>query len=159
MRGRNIAARMGLRKRMLREWRIPESRADELLDQWDVEAECRGLSFLDDQYRLQREAWRSRATCPETGSRPRRTLATEVIDMARNTRTVGPKTGGGWQVTGGGSTIYAIDSRDGRTLWSGALGQSAYSVPMTYRTKAGRQIVVIAVGGANGSKLVAFAIP
>ena len=61
--------------------------------------------------------------------------------------------------TGGGSAIYAIDSRDGRTLWSANLGQSAYSVPMTYRTKSGRQVVVVAVGGAAGAKLVAFAIP
>lgn len=62
-------------------------------------------------------------------------------------------------VTGGGSVLYAIDSREGRTLWSAHLGQSAYSVPMTYRTRAGRQIVVVAVGGANGAKLMAFAIP
>ncbi len=62
-------------------------------------------------------------------------------------------------VTGGGSVLYAIDSRDGRTLWSVNLGQSAYSVPMTYRTRGGRQIVVVAAGGANGAKLMAFAIP
>jgi glucose dehydrogenase len=62
-------------------------------------------------------------------------------------------------VSGGGSVLYAIDSHDGRTLWSSSLGQNAYSVPMTYRTRAGRQIVVVAVGGANGAKLLAFAIP
>ena len=62
-------------------------------------------------------------------------------------------------LTGGGSVIYAIDSRNGRTLWSFNLGQNAYAVPMTYRTRAGRQVVVIAVGGAAGAKLVAFAIP
>lgn len=62
-------------------------------------------------------------------------------------------------VSGGGSVLYAIDSHDGRTLWSSSLGQNAYSVPMTYRTRAGHQIVVVAVGGANGAKLLAFAIP
>jgi quinoprotein glucose dehydrogenase len=61
--------------------------------------------------------------------------------------------------TGGGSTIYALDSGDGRTLWSAPLGQNGYSVPMTYRTRSGRQIVVIAVGGTAGSKLIALAIP
>jgi len=62
-------------------------------------------------------------------------------------------------VSGGGSTIYAVDSQNGRTLWSNDLGQNAYSVPMTYRTKQGKQFVVIATGGANGAKLVAFALP
>ncbi|MDB4874176.1 MAG: Pyrrolo-quinoline quinone repeat-containing protein [Gemmatimonadetes bacterium] len=62
-------------------------------------------------------------------------------------------------VTGGGSTLYAIDTRNGAVLWSSDLGQSAYAVPMTYRTKAGKQFVVIATGAANGAKLVAFALP
>ena len=51
--------------------------------------------------------------------------------------------------TGGGSTLYAIDSRDGSTLWSADLGQNGYAVPMTYRTKAGKQFVVIATGAAT----------
>jgi quinoprotein glucose dehydrogenase len=61
--------------------------------------------------------------------------------------------------TGGGSTLYAIDSRDGSTLWSADLGQNGYAVPMTYRTKAGKQFVVIATGAATGAKLQAFALP
>jgi quinoprotein glucose dehydrogenase len=62
-------------------------------------------------------------------------------------------------VTGGGSTLYAIDTNNGSTLWSSELGQNAYAVPMTYKTRSGRQIVVIATGAANGAKLVAFALP
>jgi quinoprotein glucose dehydrogenase len=54
--------------------------------------------------------------------------------------------------------LYAIDSGTGAVLWSADLGQSAYAVPMTYRTKDGRQFVVIATGAANGAKLVAFAL-
>jgi quinoprotein glucose dehydrogenase len=61
-------------------------------------------------------------------------------------------------VTGGGSTLYAIDSQTGTALWSAELGQNAYAVPMTYRTKAGKQYVVIA-SGAVGAKLAAFALP
>jgi quinoprotein glucose dehydrogenase len=61
-------------------------------------------------------------------------------------------------VTGGGSTLYAIDARNGSMLWSADLGQNAYAVPMTYRTKAGKQFVVIATGGAVGAKLVAFGL-
>lgn len=62
-------------------------------------------------------------------------------------------------VTGGGSTLYAIDTQTGSALWSSDLGQTAYAVPMTYKTKAGKQFVVIATGAANGAKLVAFALP
>jgi quinoprotein glucose dehydrogenase len=61
-------------------------------------------------------------------------------------------------VSGGGSTLYAIDSQTGATLWSAELGQNAYSVPMTYRTKVGKQFVVIATGAAVGAKLMAFAL-
>jgi quinoprotein glucose dehydrogenase len=62
-------------------------------------------------------------------------------------------------VTGGGATLYAIDVRDGSTAWSADLGQNAYATPMTYRTAAGKQFVVVATGAANGAKLVAFALP
>ena len=62
-------------------------------------------------------------------------------------------------VTGGGAVLYAIDTRDGAVLWQGDLGQTGYAVPMTYRTKAGKQFVVVATGAAQGAKLVAFALP
>ena len=62
-------------------------------------------------------------------------------------------------VTGGGSVLYAIDERDGSVAWSADLGQTAYSTPMTYRTAAGRQFVVVATGAATGARLVAFALP
>ena len=61
-------------------------------------------------------------------------------------------------VTGGGATLYAIDKTDGRTLWAQDLGQSGYAVPMTYRTRAGRQFVVIATGSGAGASLQAFAL-
>jgi quinoprotein glucose dehydrogenase len=61
--------------------------------------------------------------------------------------------------TGGGATLYAVDTRDGSTLWSAELGQTGYAVPMTYRTKAGKQFVVIATGVSTGAKLQAFALP
>jgi quinoprotein glucose dehydrogenase len=61
--------------------------------------------------------------------------------------------------SGGGSVLYALDTRDGRVLWSQDVGQRAYSVPMTYRTSRGKQFVVIASGAATGAKLTAFALP
>ena len=60
--------------------------------------------------------------------------------------------------TGGGATLYALDVVDGSVRWSADLGQNGYANPMTYRTSAGRQFVVIATGAANGAKLVAFAL-
>jgi quinoprotein glucose dehydrogenase len=62
-------------------------------------------------------------------------------------------------VTGGGSTLYAIDKATGQTLWQSELGRRAYAVPMTYRTRAGRQFVVIATGAGSDAELVAFALP
>jgi len=61
-------------------------------------------------------------------------------------------------VTGGGSTLYAIDKATGATLWQADLRRRAYSVPMTYRTRAGRQFVVIATGAGADAELVAFSI-
>jgi quinoprotein glucose dehydrogenase len=61
-------------------------------------------------------------------------------------------------VTGGGQVLYAIDARDGRTLWQHDFGRVAYSVPMTYATRDGRQFVVVATGAGANTELVAFAI-
>jgi quinoprotein glucose dehydrogenase len=63
-------------------------------------------------------------------------------------------------VTGGGSTLFALDAANGATLWSGDLGGFGYAVPMTYRTRAGRQFVLIATGGEDqDGVLQAFALP
>ena len=61
-------------------------------------------------------------------------------------------------VTGGGRVLYAIDSRSGATLWQSDLGQQGYANPMTYRTRAGQQFVLVATGGGSTSKLMAFAL-
>jgi quinoprotein glucose dehydrogenase len=69
-------------------------------------------------------------------------------------------TGGGLVfITGGGRVLYAIDAKTGAYVWEHDLGQTAYANPMTYRTRAGRQFVVISTGGGTTSTLVAFAIP
>ena len=59
---------------------------------------------------------------------------------------------------GGGRALYAIDSQTGKTLWEYDLGQQGYSNPMTYRTRAGKQYVVVATGAGTTSKLVAFTL-
>lgn len=60
--------------------------------------------------------------------------------------------------TGGGQVLYALDSRDGRTLWQHDFGRVAYSVPMTYATRDGQQYIVVATGAGANAELVAFRI-
>jgi quinoprotein glucose dehydrogenase len=60
--------------------------------------------------------------------------------------------------TGGGQVLYAIDAKDGRTLWQHDFGRVAYSVPMTYATRDGRQFVAVATGAGPNAELVAFTI-
>ena len=62
-------------------------------------------------------------------------------------------------LTGGGRVLYAIDSKTGAYIWEHDLGQVAYSNPMTFRSKAGTQYILIATGAGTTSKLVAFALP
>ncbi len=62
-------------------------------------------------------------------------------------------------LTGGGRVLYAIDAKTGVYLWEHDLGQVAYANPMTFRSRAGKQFIVIATGAGTTSKLVAFAIP
>jgi quinoprotein glucose dehydrogenase len=62
-------------------------------------------------------------------------------------------------LTGGGTVLYAIDARDGRTLWEHDFGRVAYSVPMTYATRDRRQYVVVATGAGAAAELVAFTLP
>jgi quinoprotein glucose dehydrogenase len=61
-------------------------------------------------------------------------------------------------ISGGGQTLYAVDTRDGAVRWSIDLGQRAYSNPMTYRTRSGTQFVVIATGSGEGATLQAFSL-
>jgi quinoprotein glucose dehydrogenase len=60
---------------------------------------------------------------------------------------------------GGGDALYALDTRDGRVLWQHPLRAGrGYANPVTYRTAAGVQYVVIASGGGNDAELVAFTL-
>jgi quinoprotein glucose dehydrogenase len=62
-------------------------------------------------------------------------------------------------LTGGGRVLYAIDASTGAILGSWELGgRIGYSTPMTYRTAAGRQFVVLATGNSDDARLVAFAL-
>ena len=61
-------------------------------------------------------------------------------------------------ISGGGPKLFAIDKTSGETLWEADLGRGGYGNPMTYKTRAGRQFIVIATGRED-ARLLAFALP
>jgi len=67
--------------------------------------------------------------------------------------------GGLFFVGGEDMSLHAIDKTDGKDLWKGPLPARSHATPMTYRTRTGRQLVVIAVGQGADAALVAFALP
>jgi quinoprotein glucose dehydrogenase len=68
-------------------------------------------------------------------------------------------TAGGLVFIGADQRLYALDKKTGRTLWAARAGSSINAVPMTYRTGAGKQFVVLATGGLRtDARLVAFAL-
>jgi len=68
-------------------------------------------------------------------------------------------TRGGLLFVGGGDTALRVfDKTDGRELWALDLPRRTTGTPMTYRTSAGRQFVVIATGSGTNATLVAVAL-
>jgi quinoprotein glucose dehydrogenase len=68
-------------------------------------------------------------------------------------------TRGGLVFVGGNDYGFsAFDKVTGRELWRHPLPRQATATPMTYRTRSGRQFVVIATGRAENAALVAFAL-
>ncbi len=66
--------------------------------------------------------------------------------------------GGLFFVGGEDMSLHAIDKTNGKDVWQGALPGRSYGVPMTYRTRSGKQFVVIATGQGAGAALVAFSL-
>ena len=77
-----------------------------------------------------------------------------------------PNSLGGAMVTGSGLVfigagdgyLYAFDKRTGKEVWRGKVPYTNSAVPMTYRTRSGRQFIVVATGTGAGNALVAFAL-
>ncbi len=61
-------------------------------------------------------------------------------------------------IAGGDKYLYAFDTVTGREVWRGALPFANAATPMTYRTQAGRQFIVIANGAGADNALVAFSL-
>ena len=69
-------------------------------------------------------------------------------------------TKGGLVFLGGGDPyLYAFDKATGAELWRGATPFPTNANPMTYQTRSGLQLVVIATGRGTDAVLVAFARP
>jgi quinoprotein glucose dehydrogenase len=62
-------------------------------------------------------------------------------------------------VGGGDAALHALDMATGAELWRAPLNERTNGTPMTYRSKAGRQFVVVAIGQGESATLVSFAVP
>jgi glucose dehydrogenase len=68
-------------------------------------------------------------------------------------------TAGGLVFAGGGDVAFhAVELSTGVEKWRAALPRRGNGTPMTYRSRAGRQFIVIATGGGEDAALVAYAI-
>jgi glucose dehydrogenase len=77
-----------------------------------------------------------------------------------------PNSRGGAMVTksglvfigGGDGYLYAFDKKTGKEVWRGKVPYANNAVPMTYRTRSGRQFIVVATGAGADNALVAFTL-
>ena len=77
-----------------------------------------------------------------------------------------PNSRGGAMVTksglvfigGGDGYLYAFDGKSGAEIWRGKAPYENAAVPMTYRTRSGRQFVVVATGTGADNSLVGFSL-
>jgi quinoprotein glucose dehydrogenase len=61
-------------------------------------------------------------------------------------------------IGGGDGYLYAFDKKTGRELWRGKIPYENAANPMTYRTRSGKQFIVIATGTGADNALVAYGL-
>jgi quinoprotein glucose dehydrogenase len=61
-------------------------------------------------------------------------------------------------IGGGDSYFYAFDAKSGKEVWRTKIPYANTANPMTYRTRSGRQFVIVATGTGADNRLVAFAV-
>ena len=61
-------------------------------------------------------------------------------------------------IAGGDRYLYAFDTKTGKEVWRGGIPYANAASPMTYRTRAGKQFIVVATGTGADNALVAFAL-
>ena len=91
---------------------------------------------------------------------------TEMADWHQNYNATGaPLPVGSLVVTGtsGGDEgvrgfVAAFDQVTGREVWRAKIPYANTATPMTYRTRSGRQFIVMAIGTGADNALVAFAL-
>jgi quinoprotein glucose dehydrogenase len=61
-------------------------------------------------------------------------------------------------IGGGDSYFYAFDTKTGREVWRTKIPYANTATPMTYRTRSGRQFIIVATGTGADNRLVAFSV-
>jgi len=61
-------------------------------------------------------------------------------------------------IGGGDGYLYAFDKKNGREVWREKIPYDNTSIPMTYRTRSGKQYIVVATGTGADNALVAFSL-
>ena len=61
-------------------------------------------------------------------------------------------------VAAGDSYLYAFDKKTGKEVWRGRIPYQQGANPKTYRTRSGKQFVVVSTGTGPDNALVAFTI-
>jgi quinoprotein glucose dehydrogenase len=61
-------------------------------------------------------------------------------------------------IGGGDGYLYAFEKKSGKEIWRGKIPYENTAVPMTYRTRSGKQFVVVATGTGADNALIAFGL-
>ena len=61
-------------------------------------------------------------------------------------------------IGGGDEYFYALDTKTGKEVWRIKIPYANTASPMTYRTRSGRQFIVMATGTGADNALLAFAL-
>src|SRR5262249_2752291 len=61
-------------------------------------------------------------------------------------------------IGGGDGYLYGFGKNTGKEVWRGKVPYANNAVPMTYRTRSGRQFIVVATGAGADNALVAFTL-
>jgi len=61
-------------------------------------------------------------------------------------------------IGGGDKYFYAFDKKTGKEIWRGSVPYENGATPMTYRTRDGKQFLVMATGTGVNNMLVAFTL-
>jgi quinoprotein glucose dehydrogenase len=61
-------------------------------------------------------------------------------------------------IGGGDGYFYAFETKTGKEVWRAKIPYASTANPMTYRTKSGKQFIIMATGASDQNALLAFAV-